>query len=513
NYTNNSTIEALDGSRVVLGSSANVIGGELTTAGSGFFELLSNSDLTGVTITTGSQVSQAQAQAVEVRSGLTNNGTWSVNSTGGTTTDTLLDFVGTQVLGGSGSIVLSEDFDNLIRATSSVVTQESGHTIRGSGQLLANSGGFVNNGSIIANNAGAGLRIDPGVEGFVNNAELRAENGATLTLLSGVYTNNATITAKDASVVEVASAAEIIGGQLRTTGTGIFSLLNNSDLTAVRITAGSSVVQSQAQNTEFRSGLINNGTLSVLSTSGTTTDTFLQFVGSQSIIGSGSIILSDDADNIITATSSVLTNGIGHTIRGAGTVLANSGGFNNLGFLFAEGSNVLNINPGVEGFSNSAGGTIGGTGTMNFVDGVLANDGILAAGIMGTGTLTIDADITNSASAQLAIQIAGSADSDLINVIGSYEAGGDIGVVLTSGFVPMAGETFVVLTATEGVSGNFANAVADASGIAVGVTSGAFTFDVVYEANQISIANVVPVPGTAALLTLAGIVATRRRRV
>ncbi|MEM7622541.1 MAG: hypothetical protein AAF235_04995, partial [Planctomycetota bacterium] len=226
----------------------------------------------------------------------------------------------------------------------------------------------------------------------------------------------------------------------------------------------------------------------------------------------GQIVMADDNNNSIRAAnnSTTITNGADHTIRGSGLILANVGGFVNEGAIYTDGTAGLRIDPGLLPFENL--GVVGGIGMLTFSDD-FDNAGTIAAGLPEdrVGMLSIFGDVTNTSTATLAVEIA-SGTADLVAVDGSVSLDGMLTVSLLSGLPGSAAE-FTVLTATDGVTGNFSNAIADTTtGIATGVQFGALTFDVTYFAGSVVISNVVPTPATAALLAIAGLTATRRRR-
>src|SRR5262249_33775775 len=159
----------LDASLVQI--AASVSGGQLVTAGSGTVRVLSGTTLDNVT--SNAAVAQPNNQITTIKNTLTNNGTWSLQSVGNNTD---LNCTATATLSGSGSIAMSNNVTNRILTDNTICTNGAQHTIHGSGQILVNSGGMTNNGTIIAD-ASAGLTIDPNGQGFINAGLLRAAGG------------------------------------------------------------------------------------------------------------------------------------------------------------------------------------------------------------------------------------------------------------------------------------------------------------------------------------------------
>jgi len=95
-------------------------------------------------------------------------------------------------------------------------------------------------------------------------------------------------------------------------------------------------------------------------------------------------------------------------------------------------------------------GALTGNGTL-ITD--VANAGRIEPGL-AAGRLTVDGNYTQGATGRLAIDI-GAAGDDLLAVTGTAALDGTLVVTLADGFVPRVGETFTVLTADGGVTGQF----------------------------------------------------------
>lgn len=94
----------------------------------------------------------------------------------------------------------------------------------------------------------------------------------------------------------------------------------------------------------------------------------------------------------------------------------------------------------------TAGGTLGGTGT---VGGAVTNAGVVAPGA-SAGRLTLAQSYRQQSGGALNVEIGGTAAGtqyDQLVVGGTATLGGTLAVVLTNGFVPLAGQQFTVLRA------------------------------------------------------------------
>lgn len=315
--------------------------------------------LNGVTIAAGSTVAQSNSADFRVQGGVTNNGTWELNSTG---SQTHIQFLGTQTIGGTGAIVMGNNIQNniLVGNNADVLTLVSTQTIRGAGRLLLNAGGFINNGAI-RQQGSVEMTIDPGTAdlgggiNFINNGTLRSEGTGGLSLFGGNYQNaGQTIETTGGGDIRLANNAIVLhGGDLTTSGGGAIRSTAGTGaiLDNVRLTSGSDIVQVNAEDIRIRNGIINDGTWSLNST-GATTD--IQFLGSQTVGGTGEIVMSDNLQNriFLSSNADTLTVGADQTIRGAGRFLLNAGAAVNQGTIVADRAvNSIIIDAGTN-FSN-----------------------------------------------------------------------------------------------------------------------------------------------------------------
>jgi hypothetical protein len=89
---------------------------------------------------------------------------------------------------------------------------------------------------------------------------------------------------------------------------------------------------------------------------------------------------------------------------------------------------------------------------------------IVGATIDPTGSISVQGDFYHQAGGQIAIDLGGHSagvDYDVINVVGKVELAGNLSVSLADAgggpFSPASGDIFQILTATQGVTGQFAN--------------------------------------------------------
>ncbi|MBK7954178.1 MAG: choice-of-anchor D domain-containing protein [Candidatus Accumulibacter sp.] len=178
---------------VVVQNGVTVSGGSITNSGGATYRINGSGTLSGVTLTSGSNIDLASAPATgRVNSGMTVNGTINIGSS------SLLNFEGNQTLGGTGSIVFGAGGNNRVGVDggNKTLTIASGVTIRGVdgsiglGQLINGSGNAVINNGTINSDGGGTITVQGLNSGLTNNGLLRAQNGTlnVSTALSGTGT-------------------------------------------------------------------------------------------------------------------------------------------------------------------------------------------------------------------------------------------------------------------------------------------------------------------------------------
>lgn len=107
-------------------------------------------------------------------------------------------------------------------------------------------------------------------------------------------------------------------------------------------------------------------------------------------------------------------------------------------------------------FENQPGGVLSGDGTLDITGGSLAQNGAISPG-SSPGVLRIDGDVALPSSSTLVIDIAGrtfGTQYDHLAISNTVALGGTLKVQMAPGFTPVAGDRFLILTATS-VSGEF----------------------------------------------------------
>ena len=372
-FTNTgSTIEIKDGSKLEL-QGATVLGGTLHTEGTGIIGDTENRGYTLDGVTLDGTLKELNNNAVTVRNGLTNNGTWSLNASGGSLSQLSFES-GAQTIGGTGTIVMGDDVNNRIRGNAdTMLTNAASHTIRGAGQLLFNSAGMINDGTIIADQA-TRMVVEPGGLGFVNQGTMQATGAGGFYFTNGNFTNTGhTIEVMDGSQLEL-NGLTMTGGTLQTSGSGVIFNTNGHGYTLDGVAVNGTVDQANFSTVTIKNDLIHSGTWSLNADVNFSELSFDS--GAQTIGGTGTIVMGDNANNRIRGNAdTMLTHVAGHTIQGAGQLLFNSAGMINNGTIIADQATRMVVEPGGLGFVNQGTMQATGAGGFYFTNGNFTNTG------------------------------------------------------------------------------------------------------------------------------------------
>ncbi|MBX3367638.1 MAG: hypothetical protein KF912_10050 [Phycisphaeraceae bacterium] len=293
--------------------------------------------------------------ALNIDTSLVNDGLFTVNTSGGSSTTTLT-IQAPLTIGGSGSLVLNNTTNRaqVIASGSGALTNGASHTIRGFGQITAP---MTNNGTVSATVAGQSLFLS--LTDKTNNGLMRGAGG-TLDIVSITITQGASGVIRGEETLATLSSSSISGGSIDSTGAGRIrtvagtSVLSNVDSTAdVEVASGTGLALS--------GGYTNDGTL-LVNLSGGASTTSLRIDGTVTIDGTGTIRLNNTTTRgqIIAGTDGVLTLGAGQFVHGRGQISV--GGTNN-GIISADvAANELLLNIAAKennGLMEAAGGILG----------------------------------------------------------------------------------------------------------------------------------------------------------
>ncbi|QDU26643.1 Hemolysin, chromosomal [Anatilimnocola aggregata] len=290
------------------------------------------------------------------------------------------------------------------------------------------------------------------------------------------------------STASTSSGTLNIGGTSTTTITGAFAIAaqlaaSGSSVTngTVNITGGNTTVSGgislanrPTAGTATGALSITGGTLSVggdITVTGTTSESITLDGGT---LDMGGFNIGSVASPIIPLTfaSGTLKNvgtingtaGLTKTTTGQlildGTIGYTGATVINGGKLVVNATNALTALPGA--VTVNSGGTLGGTGTITGTVSVVGT-GAIDAGATGadeTGTLTISNTLTLAGTSTFAAQLNGNAPGDGAGFYDQVTSTGAVNLtgvdlILTGTYAAEAGDSFTILTATGGITGNF----------------------------------------------------------
>jgi hypothetical protein len=351
-----------------------------------------------------------------------------------------LQFPGANIVTNAANITLTGGSGKILNSTTSANGLANFATNAAAGSFTINSGAnfttaaaFINNGTLTvgssstfnatANYTNTGTSnvqtggifnakgTLSGTGTFTNGGTLEAAGGHTMDLKENVANTGGTILATGAGSQALLDGATISGGTLTSSLGGVLIAENSATLkgstSAVTISAGSALQVNNGQTLQANGSIINNGAVTFNST-GSITELLL--TGATSLGGTGTLTLSNNAANLISATAptDVLTNS--STIQGAGNIGNGQMGLVNNNTILANQSTPLKINVNSTGFNNkgtltvNTGDTLNITGAANSFLNFNSTTGTLTGGTYTVnGTLQFDnANIkTNSANITL----------------------------------------------------------------------------------------------------------------
>ena len=425
-------------SRITLGIGGpsavfTIIGGIVTTANGGVVQGVYGT-LTSCTNNGDFQIPGNDITVV-TGTGLTNNGTVTINDgTGATTAQIRFDASGT--LDGTGSLLL-KGFGNTyniadLNLSNVTVTNGANHLIHGLGTVVGfNSATLINNGTINGDDVGGGsMQLDLSNNTNQNNGTIEATNGGLLGLYSGTVdqTGGGTILATgNGSTVVLGGSnyAHITGGSLNGTAGGVVS--SAAGILDGNITnSGAYEIPANGITLLYATTLTNNGTMTV----DDDTSLFRFDLGNTTLGGTGAIVLTNAATMIVN-NGQTLTNGETHVLTGNGTI--------NIG----SGSLLTNNGTLAPGTGNSP-------GQLN----------IVSAGYNGALTLSFPSQLSFKIGGTTAVtqyDVLNNADINNGTDLSGMKLNGKLVLNLINGFTPLATDTFTIVITPSVLGGNFTN--------------------------------------------------------
>ena len=539
------TIEALNGSEVLLTTNTSIVDGTLSTDGTGQFRVgvSQNAFLEDLTLN-GSLVADNNSDT-GISGTINNTGSIQIVSTLNQTD--LEVAAGGATLTGGGTVTLSggnAGINDVINGTQTLTIGDQ--TIQGVGNIGRNTTNFVNqaDGLINANVEDGTLVVDASGS-FINSGTLRASNGGILELRdagAGDFANaGGTIEALNGSEVLLTNNADIVGGVLSTDGTGQFRVGVSQNAFLEDLTLNGSLVADNNSDTGISGTINNTGSIQIVST---LNQTDLEVAaGGATLTGGGTVTLSGGNAGINDVINGTQTLTIGdQTIQGVGNIGRNTTNIINNGTILAnnataqltvdvagadfDNDGTLQVSNGatlqvVGDLTGSSTATLVGDGTITATGGDIQHAGLITAGDDSIGNLILDANVAFDATTDSQFEIGGTSAGlfDVLTVNDDLSLDGLLSLFLTEGFTPDEDDTFEIISSLGSLDGSFTN-VLNGDTLLTADGLGEFTVNFGSEssfgANSVVLSNfsstAVPEPGSVSLLMLSGLVLIGRRR-
>ena len=537
------TIEALNDSEVLLTNNARILGGVLSTTGTGQFRVgvSQNAFLENLTLN-GSLVADNNSD-IHVAGTINNTGAIEIVSTGSSTD--LETSSAAVTLNGGGTVTLSGNNAGIADGTSfgSDTITIADQTIQGVGNVGRNSINFVNqaDGLIDANVEDGTLVVDAG-NSFTNTGTLSASGGGILELRDTDFANTAgIIEALNGSEVLLTNNADIVGGTLSTDGTGQFRVAVSQNAFLEDLTLNGSLVADNNSDTGISGTINNTGSIQIVST-GNQTDLEVA-AGGATLTGGGTVTLSGGNAGINDVINGTQTLTIGdQTIQGVGNIGRNTTNIINNGTILAnnataqltvdvagadfDNDGTLQVSNGatlqvVGDLTGSSTATLVGDGTITATGGDIQHAGLITAGDDSIGNLILDANVAFDATTDSQFEIGGTSAGlfDVLTVNDDLSLDGLLSLFLTEGFTPDEDDTFEIISSLGSLDGSFTNVLNGDTLLTVdglGEFTVNFGSESSFGANSVVLSNfsstAVPEPGSDSLLMLSGLVLIGRRR-
>ena len=468
-----------------------------TLANSGTIEAVEGSNGLGGTVTNTGLIQLDSNTTTTLSGNVANAGAITMNSSPYRTN--LIIGAPSVTLSGTGMLTMSNSANNVIYGAVAADTLINQQLIEGSGNIGDAQMGFINDGTVLANQTTT-LTIQPSSTGFTNNGILQVNADSTLDITGGYFTNfnsttntltggtynvdggtlqftNANIVTNAANITLSGPTAQIVSNTnanalanfATNAATGVFTLSGGSNFTTggtgnftnlgALVIGGTDTFKVSGNLNNFANSALTGGTYYVAGTLqfGASGSTLVTNAANLTLAGTGSLV--DLGGNNLLSAFNTNASGGSFTVASAGS-FTTPGAFTNAGTVDLEQASSL------------------------LVSGNLANSGTVSTNSQnlggGANTLTVTGTLTNSAGANVMIgdnnDTTDTASAGLLANSGAVTVGSGATLTLTkagsdsnSGTITLNGAT-LKLKATTALTGK--GTVALSNGVLAGSGSG-----------------------------------------
>jgi len=301
--------------------------------------------------------------------GLANEGIIQVNAAN-SSSDAVVEAVASCTIDGGGELHMVSVGNNsrIETAAGQVLTHSGGHTIRGVGQI---NGEIVNLATIDADVSVAlsGTTLELQTNAKTNNGTMGAQANSILRIFGITIdqTDEAPgiLVAHDLGTIQ-SSGGTILGGEILTTGTGVFETTGGTTTLDDVLLNGNSRLNA-ATSLSVTGGALSNNGLMLVNEQNSGSDAVLVYTESGVLGGSGEVRLRsiDGNSRIETAEEQLLTHTATHTISGSGQINA---AMLNEGTVVADTSLALSGNRIILSGNDKDNGGVMAAATDSFLD-------------------------------------------------------------------------------------------------------------------------------------------------
>lgn len=473
------TIVSLAGTgRVVLGSKLL----EITNGGDAFSGVISGTG--GLTVSGGTETLtgvNTYTGATTISGGqLVLSGNGAISSVGTVTDNSVFDISGVNAttvslgtLAGTGTLTLGAKNLNIVTgstAFSGVISGIGSLTVSGGTQILSGANSYSGGTTIAAGTLQLGNNTASGsIVGNVTDNGTLAFNRTDTVAFSGVISGNGSVSQIGTGTTALTAANTYSGGTVISAGTLQLGNGGTSGSITGPVTDNGTLAFNRTDNTSFSSTIQGTGGISLIGTGSVTLTSVQAYTGTTAISSVSTLIIASGGS--IATSGDVEDNGVLDLTAVTAPRLASLGGSGSV----LIGTRTLTLTDGDDTFS----GNISGTGGLTVSGGTQILSGTnsyTGATVINGGTLTVNGAITSSSGVTVNSggTLGGSGSTSAVTVTSGGTLAGGAGLIINGGLTMASGSAFTATlssTSATKVTVNGAATIAGTLSVSNGGTS------------------------------------------